>query len=198
EFLELIDESEVLLESTDLGDLVDHADTSLPDDLRELGALMRVAFQAADALRAREDELEVTEPEIERRSFDDTDTEQRLEPTVEELVSGDELPRRVRDAIYGGYTSAVCTIALLDPRPMPAWLRTELLHRATQAWDTLASRTTRASISSMSTKYRWPRSSESASSPRRRFAGSPRRSKRSTGRELHGPYRRVGESAGGG
>lgn len=132
DFLELIDEAEVLLASADLGDLVDHADAGLPSELREVGALMRVAFQVAHALRAREAELEVTETERPRIDPDDTDAERPRQPTVEELASSEALPRRVREAIYGGYASAVCTIALLDPRPMPPWLRAELLRRAVE------------------------------------------------------------------
>lgn len=133
EFLDLIDEAEVLLDSTDLHDLVEHAGHGLPGELREVGAMMSVAFEVAEALRVHaEEETEHTPTEL--LDSEDTPTEEPrpLEPTVAEVVSSDRIPRRVRDAIYGGYASAVCTIALLDPRPMPEWLREELQRRAVE------------------------------------------------------------------
>lgn len=133
EFLDLIDESEALLSSTDLHDLVEHASRGLPGELREIGAMMSVAFQVAEALRVRA-EAEAEDTPTELLDSEDTPTEplEPLEPTVEELMSNERIPRRVRDAIYGGYASAVCTIALLDPRPMPGWLRAELQRRAVE------------------------------------------------------------------
>jgi hypothetical protein len=131
DFLELIDESEALLDSSDLHDLVEHAGRGLPGELQELGAMMSVAFQVADGLRARaHEEAEDTPTELFEAEDTPTDAREPLEPTVEEMVSSDQLPRRIRDAIYGGYASAVCTIALLDPRPMPSWLRADLHRRA--------------------------------------------------------------------
>jgi hypothetical protein len=133
EFLDLIDESEALLYSTDLHDLVEHAGQGLPGELREIGAMMSVAFGVAEDLRARaQQEAEDTPTEL----FDSEDTPTELneprEPTVDELIGNDRIPRRVRDAIYGSYASAVCTIALLDPRPLPGWLRAELQRRAVE------------------------------------------------------------------
>lgn len=132
DFLDLIDESEALLDSTDLHDLVEHAGQGLPGELREVGAMMSVAFQVAESLRVRaQEETEHTPTELDT---EDTPTDVRapLEPTVDEVMGSDRIPRRIRDAIYGGYASAVCTIALLDPRPMPEWLREELQRRAVE------------------------------------------------------------------
>lgn len=131
EFLELIDESEALLDSTDLHDLVQHAGHGLPVELREVGSMMSMSFEVAEALRARaHDEAEHTPTDLLDTEDTPTDVPARLEPTVEDAVSNERIPRRIRDAIYGGYASAVCTIALLDPRPIPDWLRAELQYRA--------------------------------------------------------------------
>jgi len=133
DFLDLIDEAEVLLDSTDLHDLVEHAGQGLPGELREVGAMMSVAFQVAEALRVHaEAEAEHTPTDLLDSEDTPTDEPRLLEPTVEEVVSSDRIPRRIRDAIYGGYASAVCTIALLDPRPMPRWLRDDLQRRAVE------------------------------------------------------------------
>jgi len=133
EFLDLIDESEALLDSTDLHDLVEYAGQGLPRELGELGAMMSVAFQVAEALRART-HLETEDTPTDLLDSEDTPTELNIprEPTVDELIGNDRIPRRVRDAIYGSYASAVCTIALLDPRPLPGWLRAELQRRAVE------------------------------------------------------------------
>jgi hypothetical protein len=131
EFLDLIDESEALLDSTDLRDLVQYAGQGLPGELREVGAMMSVSFEVAEALRARaHEEAEHTPTDLLDTEDTPTDVQVRFEPTVEDVVSNDRIPRRIRDAIHGGYASAVCTIALLDPRPMPGWLRAELQCRA--------------------------------------------------------------------
>lgn len=133
EFLDLIDESEVLLDSTDLHDLVEHAGQGLPGELQEVGAMMSVAFQVAEALRARSHQ-ETEDTPTDLLDSEDTPTEVSIprEPTVDELIGNDRIPRRVRDAIYGSYAAAVCTIALLDPRPLPGWLRAELQRRAVE------------------------------------------------------------------
>ena len=122
DFLDLMEQSEALLESTNVDDLVAHAATGLPPELHEVGALMGAAFQVAVALRLALPPTPNGSPRDDVPSVGPT--------TVEEMVSDTEIPRPIRDAIYGGYESIVCTVALLDPRPIPDWLHDELLRRA--------------------------------------------------------------------
>jgi hypothetical protein len=46
--------------------------------------------------------------------------------SLQELLYGTRLPPAVQEALYAGHVSYLVLLTLLDERPMPRWLRSEL------------------------------------------------------------------------
>jgi hypothetical protein len=50
-------------------------------------------------------------------------------PSLQELLYGDVLPPAVQEALYAGHVAYLALLTLLDDRPTPQWLRSELRRR---------------------------------------------------------------------